>query len=125
MLQKKMANPYHFHIFYSTQKVWFHNRHNSNRPLFFHNLEDWILVIPYLPRAKYVFAPEQATGMTFDSLIAHSFESKSGLNIETESLPTWLANAHELRRSKKFRSFEVDFHNGRYFLVTEHLKNMN
>lgn len=70
-------------------------------------------------------SPEQATGMTFDSLIAHSFESKSGLNIETESLPTWLANAHELRRSKKFRSFEVDFHNGRYFLVTEHTSKDN
>lgn len=63
---------------------------------------------------------ETATGKTFDQLIEFCFKEKSGLAIESEDLDSWLAMAHRLRRSKKFRSFEVDHVDNRWFLVTEH-----
>ena len=63
---------------------------------------------------------ESATGMTFDKVIESSFYSGTGLNIETDNLQAWLRKAHQLRRSKDFRSFEVDHHDGRWWLVTEH-----
>lgn len=63
---------------------------------------------------------EKATGMTFDQLIEFSYETGEGLNIETDYLPKWLDLAHRLRRSKRFRSFEVDLVNDQWFLVTEH-----
>ena len=63
---------------------------------------------------------DSATGMSFDDLIRYNYEAQSGLNIETESLPDWLDKAHRLRRSRKFRSFEVDRVDNRWFLVTEH-----
>ncbi|MDH5355167.1 MAG: diguanylate cyclase [Gammaproteobacteria bacterium] len=61
-----------------------------------------------------------AIGMPFDSLIKHNYQTKTGLVIETDSLSQWLSQAHKLRRSQKFRRFEVDFHGDRWFLVTEH-----
>lgn len=61
-----------------------------------------------------------ATGMSFDSLIEFNYSTKTGLNIESDSLSEWLEMAHGFRRSEKFRSFEIDFRDNRYFLVTEH-----
>lgn len=63
---------------------------------------------------------ETATGMSFDELIKFNFEARSGLLIEAETLDSWLEMAHRTRRSKKFRSFEVDRVDNRWFLVTEH-----
>jgi len=63
---------------------------------------------------------ETAIGMSFDGLIRYNFEARSGLLIEAESLDQWLDTAHRLRRSKTFRSFEVDHVDNRWFLVTEH-----
>ena len=51
---------------------------------------------------------ESAVGMSFDELIKHNYEAKSGLLIEADSLDQWLETAHRMRRSKTFRSFEVD-----------------
>jgi len=70
--------------------------------------------------SMFDLTPDLATGKTFEAIIEHNYQTKSGLNIETDYLPDWLDVAKRLRRSKKFRSFEVDFHNGRHFLVTEH-----
>ena len=64
--------------------------------------------------------PEQATGLTFDELVRHSFAAGSGINLDSASVDSWLRVANRLRRSKKFRSFEMDFQDGRWFLVTEH-----
>ena len=66
-----------------------------------------------------------ATGMSFDSLIEHNFNTNTGLNIESDSLSDWLEMAHGFRRSEKFRRFEVDFCDSRYFLVTEHTADDN
>ena len=65
-------------------------------------------------------SPDMASGMTFDQLIEHSFNSGTGLNFGTDSLETWLSKAHKLRRSKKFRRFELDCNDGRWFLVKEY-----
>jgi len=61
-----------------------------------------------------------ATGMSFDILARHSYLTQTGLKIESSSIEVWLKSAHQLRRSEKFRSFEVDCYDNRWFLVTEH-----
>ncbi len=68
----------------------------------------------------FSLSAQQATGMSFDALIEYNFKAKAGLNIESDSISSWLDMAHKLRRSKKFRSFEVDLQDNRWFLVTEH-----
>lgn len=59
-------------------------------------------------------------GMTFDEIIEHNFNSKTGLNIESDSLSSWLDKAHKLRRSEKYRRFDLDDHAGRWYLVREY-----
>lgn len=70
--------------------------------------------------AMFGLQVKSATGKSFDELIEFCYTAKTGLAIETDKLEDWLEMAHRLRRSKKFRSFEVDHVDNRWFLVTEH-----
>ena len=68
---------------------------------------------------------DSAIGKSFDELIENCYTAKTGLAIDTDNLENWLDVAHRLRRSKKFRSFEVDHVDNRWFLVTEHTASDN
>ena len=70
--------------------------------------------------AMFGLQVDTATGKSFDELIEFCYTAKTGLAIDTENLESWLDIAHRLRRSSKFRSFEVDHVDNRWFLVTEH-----
>lgn len=70
--------------------------------------------------SMFSLSPKEAMGQTFDALVRHSFTTDSGINLDSNSVDSWLRMAHRLRRSKKFRSFEMDYQDGRCFLVTEH-----
>ena len=70
--------------------------------------------------AMFSLPVETAIGMTFEELIRHNFEARSGILIDAETPEQWLQAAHRLRRSKTFRSFEVERADNRCFLVTEH-----
>ena len=57
---------------------------------------------------------------TFDSMIRHCFETRTGAVIETDNVETWLASARHKRRSGNAdRSFEVDLWDGRWMWLTE------
>ena len=82
--------------------------------------EDRLVYSNRILASMFSLPVETAIGMTFDELIKYNFEAGDGLNIETDSLGDWLDVAHRLRRSRVFRSFEVDRVDNRWFLVTEH-----
>ena len=81
---------------------------------------DILLYCNEVMAAMFGLEVDTATGKSFDELIEFCFTAKTGLAIETDKLEDWLDKAHRLRRSKKFRSFEVDHVDNRWFLVTEH-----
>lgn len=64
-------------------------------------------------------------GKTFNHMAAHCYHTNSGLIIETDDLNTWLAYAESKRRKQKYRRFEVDLHDGRWFQISEQLVHEN
>ncbi|TQV72772.1 diguanylate cyclase [Aliikangiella marina] len=67
-----------------------------------------------VPRDKIV-------GMTFEDLMRHIFTVGQGINIEADNIESWLEYVRGVRRSRKFRLFEVDFTDGRWFLFSEQI----
>lgn len=65
-----------------------------------------------LPREKII-------GMPFEALMRHTFSVGQGINIESDDIEQWLEYLRGVRRSRRFRLFEVDFTNGRWFLFSE------
>jgi diguanylate cyclase (GGDEF)-like protein len=60
-------------------------------------------------------------GKTFNQIAAHCYHTNTGIILETDDLDSWLAYAKDKRRSQKYRRFEVDLHDGRWFLISEQL----
>jgi diguanylate cyclase (GGDEF)-like protein len=60
-------------------------------------------------------------GKTFNQVATHCFQTNTGIIIDTDDLDSWLAYAKDKRRSKEYRRFEVDLHDGRWFLISEQL----
>ena len=65
-----------------------------------------------IPRPKII-------NMSFESIMRHTYSMKQGINIESNDINEWLIYAKQKRRSRKFRLFEVDFTDGRWFLFSE------
>lgn len=82
--------------------------------------DDVLVYCNHVLASMFSQTAESATGQSFDFLVKHSYTTQTGVNVESSSVDGWLRMAHRLRRSKKFRSFEVDCHGDRWFLVTEH-----
>ena len=82
--------------------------------------EDKLVYCNRVLASMFSLGPEEAMGLSFDQLVRHSFNSVAGMNLDSSSVDSWLRMAKRLRRSKKFRSFEIDYQDGRWFLVTEH-----
>lgn len=64
-------------------------------------------------------------GKTFDQMVKHCHKSKTGIVIDTDDLNSWLEYANTKRRSKTYRRFEIDLHNGSWYLVSEQLVENN
>lgn len=64
-------------------------------------------------------------GQTFNQMVAHCYHSNTGLVIDTDNLESWLEYACNKRRSEKYRRFEIDLHDGRWFQISEQLVNDN
>jgi diguanylate cyclase (GGDEF)-like protein/PAS domain S-box-containing protein len=60
-------------------------------------------------------------GKTFNQMAAHCYHTHTGIIIDTDDLNLWLAYAKDKRRSQEYRRFEVDIHDGRWFLISEQL----
>ena len=60
-------------------------------------------------------------GKTFSQMVTHCYNTNTGIVIETDNLDGWLDYAKDKRRSQKYRSFEVDLHDGRWLLISEQL----
>ena len=60
-------------------------------------------------------------GKTFNQMATHCYQTKTGLIINTDDLDAWLAYASNKRRSQKYRRFEIDLHDGRWFQISEQL----
>lgn len=66
-----------------------------------------------------------AEGKSFEDIITHCFNSQKGLVIEADNLDIWLASAALKRRSENHRHFEVDLHNGNWYLISEQVVTNN
>jgi len=60
-------------------------------------------------------------GKTFNQMAALCYHSNTGIIIDTDDLDSWLAYAKDKRRGQQYRRFEVDLHDGRWFLISEQL----
>jgi PAS domain S-box-containing protein len=60
-------------------------------------------------------------GKTFSQMIVHCYHTNTGIIIDTDNLDSWLAYAESKRSSQKYRQFEVDIHDGRWFQISEQL----
>lgn len=62
---------------------------------------------------------EQIIGLSFNQLLRKAFINKRGPNIETKDIEQWLEAAQKKRRSREYRSFEVDHTDGSWYLISE------
>jgi diguanylate cyclase (GGDEF)-like protein/PAS domain S-box-containing protein len=60
-------------------------------------------------------------GKTFNQMVTHSYHTNTGIIIDTDDLDSWLTYANNKRRSQKYRQFEVDLRDGRWFQMSEQL----
>lgn len=60
-------------------------------------------------------------GKTFNQIAAHCYHTQTGLIIEADNFDNWIAYAKSKRRSEKYRRFEIDLHDGRWFQISEQL----
>ncbi|MEH6447660.1 MAG: diguanylate cyclase [Oleispira sp.] len=60
-------------------------------------------------------------GKTFSQMVSHCYHTHTGIIIDTDNLDSWLAYAESKRRCQKYRRFEVDLHDGRWFQISEQL----
>ncbi len=58
-------------------------------------------------------------GKTFADLVEYCYLYSKGLLIEANNIHEWIVYANQKRRQSPFRSFEIDLHDGRWFLATE------
>lgn len=70
-----------------------------------------------------VFGQSQTNihNQSFSQIVEYCYLYNEGLIINTDNIHNWLAHASNKRRKNKFRSFEIDLHDGRWFLATEQL----
>ncbi len=81
----------------------------------------------YTPQDELYFATPafmdlfdvQPGPQTFDSMLRHCFEHKTGPLIESDDIDAWLQMAHSRRRSKAQRRFEIDMVDGRWTWASE------
>jgi len=64
-------------------------------------------------------SPGNIEGKTFSEYIKQAYLDKRGPKIETDNIDAWLQAANSKRWQEKFRSFEIELTDGRWFLVTE------
>lgn len=58
---------------------------------------------------------------TFEELIRYCHKHKIGCKIDSPDVESFLQYIKSVRRVRPFRHFEVDFHDGRWFLISEQL----
>lgn len=58
-------------------------------------------------------------GQTFSQIVEYCFLYSKGVLIEANNIHDWIVYANQKRRQSVFRNFEIDLHDGRWFLATE------
>ncbi|WLQ13154.1 GGDEF domain-containing protein [Hahella aquimaris] len=66
---------------------------------------------------------EFLAGFSFRRLAERCYDTRQGIHIESDDLEGWLRYAQELRRTRQFRSYEVEISGGRWFLFSEQIDN--
>jgi diguanylate cyclase (GGDEF)-like protein len=66
-------------------------------------------------------SPDKFIHLHFADIIRHAFSTQKGIKIDSDDIEQWLATAMTKRRTQKFRVFEVDLLDGRWFLVSEQI----
>ena len=58
-------------------------------------------------------------GQTFAQIVEYCYLYSKGVLIEANNIHEWIIYANQKRRQSVFRNFEIDLHDGRWFLATE------
>lgn len=65
------------------------------------------------------FERNEVIGKTFSQILAMSFEAEKGVKTEHKDVGSFLARVSQQWRSSQYRLFEVETHDGRWFLLSE------
>lgn len=60
-------------------------------------------------------------GLHFDELIRYCHKNKVGSKIDDPDVENFLSYVRTVRRCRPYRAFEVDFYDGRWFLISEQI----
>ncbi|GLS91278.1 hypothetical protein GCM10007916_23470 [Psychromonas marina] len=61
---------------------------------------------------------DQLVGVTNKTLLKQAWQTKRGINIETQDFDEWMARVNELHKVKEVNQFETDLTDGRWFRMT-------
>lgn len=64
---------------------------------------------------------DELIGMYFEDILRRSYAEGEGIKIDSDDIEEWLKYVRSVRRIKKFRIFEVDYMDGRWFLISEQI----
>ncbi|OZG70701.1 GGDEF domain-containing protein [Hahella sp. CCB-MM4] len=67
----------------------------------------------------FCYGQEDAIGKRFADLLRHAHSLQQGVRLDQKAIEDFIESAHQLRRSRAFRIFEVDMIDGRWFLFSE------
>ncbi len=67
----------------------------------------------------FCYNQKDATGQIFADMVRHAHSLQQGIRLEHTDIEEFIHYAHQVRRSRPFRIFEVDMIDGRWFLFSE------
>ena len=67
------------------------------------------------------FGLDTYAGMTWSDVMIHAYQHQKGTNIETNDIVAWVQDKKNRRGKDTFRTFELDFVDGRWILLTQQL----
>lgn len=94
---------------------------NSNEGYAIYSAEDRIVYCNGVFADCYHLSGADMIGMHFDELMRYCHRQKVGSKIDNPDVEAFLAYTRTVRRKRRYRVFEVDFYDGRWFLISEQI----
>lgn len=71
------------------------------------------------PACRSVFGIADGETLTWEEMVRRNHAAQTGVVIAAADFEAWIASTRSRRGKAPFRTFETDFHDGRWMLVTE------
>lgn len=101
------------------QQLLFSALERTNDCVGIFDAQDNLIYCNEMMASLYAQSVDAVQGQAFSKLVEYCYLYNKGLIIEANSIHEWLVYANQKRRQAPFRNFEIDLHDGRWFLATE------